>query len=177
MVVESMNGEVFLRVARSAGLGPLYAHMVKAVPSSNLSNSGNVSYSCELLVDNENLKDGKIPQVLGLALGAWLVSKVFMLIPPCSWILRPGWWAQREGGSQGGRDVFPPVPLPHVPFAVHQSLALCAGMKLVDPLPVDLISEPTICSCHLRFDIYMCVKNSASQLCIVYVGSVRRRES
>lgn len=70
-----LEGGLFHRVARSAGLEPLYPHMAKMVPSSNLSNS-NETYSCQLLVDDENLKDGKIPQVLGLALGAWLVSRV-----------------------------------------------------------------------------------------------------
>ena len=37
------------------------------------------SNSCVLLVDDSNLRDGRLPQVLAIALGAWLVSQLFQL--------------------------------------------------------------------------------------------------
>ena len=50
-------------------MSPLLSSGARLV-ASNASN-----YSCNLLVANDDLKDGKIPQVLALAVGAWLVSR------------------------------------------------------------------------------------------------------
>ena len=36
-------------------------------------NSTESSVSCTLLLDDKNLKDGKIPQLLGLCIAVWLV--------------------------------------------------------------------------------------------------------
>lgn len=49
-----------------------------AINYSNYTNN-----TCKLLIGNENLKDGKIPQVLALAVGVWLVLTVLFFILRC----------------------------------------------------------------------------------------------
>lgn len=62
------------RVLRASGIvKPLYAHGGDRLVAINYSNYTN--NTCKLLIGNENLKDGKIPQVLALAVGVWLVSE------------------------------------------------------------------------------------------------------
>lgn len=72
MVVGSLrsyfDGDLLKRMARSAGL-----EGVTLVPASNVSNASDGS--CGMLVESGDMKDGKIPQVLGIALAVWLVSK------------------------------------------------------------------------------------------------------
>ena len=74
----ALQSEAVRLVLRSSGLepdtwtGPRPAF--SRSPDLNLSNSTSGNFSCNLLLDPEDLKDGKLPQVLGIALAAWLVS-------------------------------------------------------------------------------------------------------
>lgn len=71
----AFEGEVVERVLRAAGVQPVTTPLFQSAEglgSANGSYQSNIS--CNLLVDEANLKDGKIPQVLGIALVAWLVS-------------------------------------------------------------------------------------------------------
>lgn len=71
-----IGGDLLKRVIRYAGMEamtrPLYSHRVGMVPANNVTDA--INGSCDLLVENESLKDGRIPQVLGLALVVWLVG-------------------------------------------------------------------------------------------------------
>lgn len=69
----ALEGDLVKRVLRSSGFlevatRPLYSDSAGRV------NSNHSNYSCQLLVDENNMQDGKIPQVLGIALAAWLVN-------------------------------------------------------------------------------------------------------
>lgn len=67
-----MDDHFVRRVLRdvSASISPGYGDVTN---SSNITNTTGKS-SCDLLVDDKNMSDGKIPQVLGIGLGVWLVS-------------------------------------------------------------------------------------------------------
>lgn len=46
---------------------------LSGINSANLTNATNSSTDCNLLLDNSSLRDGNIPQVLGISIAAWAV--------------------------------------------------------------------------------------------------------
>ena len=61
-----LGSEIHVLESRSAFMG-------STRPANNISNGTYGNNSCNLLVDNSDLKDGKIPELLAIALTVWLV--------------------------------------------------------------------------------------------------------
>ena len=76
--LRSGHEEISKRALNSSLAGVL-ERVTTAGPRQLLAGDNTSSNSCMLLVEEDSLRDGRIPQVLGIALAAWAVSQLLCL--------------------------------------------------------------------------------------------------